>query len=432
MLSSFLLNRRGATTVIYSLMAPMLIGLAVTAIDVQRYFSVKANLQAAADAGALSAAAELSLGTADPRAVAQTAQLETAANIKYDPARATIAASILATNDGVHVEIDQDAQSAFGLESVLPVQHIHVLSEARLAGGTVFCLLTLGASTSMDLALDSARVTSPGCAAYSNSTAADGLYADGSAQLQASLVCSGGGVAGNPSAFSPSAVTDCPRLADPLAGRPAPPVGNCDYNNEVVDGGGVNLWPGVYCGGITVQNGANVTLNPGVYVVKDGPFTMNGNSSLTALNAGVYLTGAAAVLNFDPTTTVDLTAAATGPLAGMIFFEDRSAPTGRTHLIASRSAANLLGILYFPQGKLVVGATPNVGPVVFNCNLVLSLLFACPTPRQSVGGMSDWTVVIANQFVINAGINLVMNSNYFSGAVRPPTEVVTPAVHLSR
>ena len=50
----------------------------------------------------------------------------------------------------------------------------------------------------------------------------------------------------------------------------------CKFNNTVVKTtADIALEPGVYCGGIDIQQaGAKVTLNPGVYVMRNGNFTM--------------------------------------------------------------------------------------------------------------------------------------------------------------
>ncbi len=52
----------------------------------------------------------------------------------------------------------------------------------------------------------------------------------------------------------------------------------------------------------------------------------------------VYLTGKDSVLYFDYTSSLDLSAPVSGPLAGILFFEDRNAPPGRLHQIGSRIA----------------------------------------------------------------------------------------------
>src|SRR6185295_7540678 len=58
---------------------------------------------------------------------------------------------------------------------------------------------------------------------------------------------------------------------DPLANLPAPTVGaGCDYNNYSIGGNAVlTLNPGIYCGGIYVQN-ATVTFGAGTYILKGG------------------------------------------------------------------------------------------------------------------------------------------------------------------
>ncbi len=122
-------------------------------------------------------------------------------------------------------------------------------------------------------------------------------------------------------------------MKDPFASRAQPAADVCTTTNLIVSAGRRTLTPGVYCGGLKITTGAAVTtLSPGVYVLKNGPLVVDKQSSLTADGAGFFLTGANAVLAIDDTTTVNMKARQAGPLAGMLFFEDRSVPVGQTHL----------------------------------------------------------------------------------------------------
>ena len=148
-------------------------------------------------------------------------------------------------------------------------------------------------------------------------------------------------------------MTDCPAVADPLAARHAPPVGACMYIDHVISGGTVTLMPGNYCGGLQVTAGASVTLSPGVYVMSNGPLKVDGGSSFTADSAGIYLTGSGATLSFGEDTTISLSAPTTGPMAGLLVYEDRNAPTGQKHNIYSDNAPKMLGTIYLPRNRLL-------------------------------------------------------------------------------
>ena len=123
------------------------------------------------------------------------------------------------------------------------------------------------------------------------------MQSKNNAVIKAGMICSAGGVVltvtGN---YSPAATTDCPVLEDPLSSRAAPPVGACNYMNKVVDGITAMLPPGVYCGGLKLTNGAVGKLSSGIFIIKDGPLTVDGGASLSGTEVGIYLKGSAANL----------------------------------------------------------------------------------------------------------------------------------------
>ncbi len=109
-----------------------------------------------------------------------------------------------------------------------------------------------------------------------------------------------------------------------MSSRAPPPVGACNYKNKVVDGITAMLPPGVYCGGLKLTNGAVVKLSSGIFIIKDGPLTVDGGASLSGTEVGIYLKGSAANLTFDADTTIGLSAPKDGPLAGILIFDDPS------------------------------------------------------------------------------------------------------------
>ena len=99
--------------------------------------------------------------------------------------------------------------------------------------------------------------------------------------------------------------------------------------------------PGLYCGGLTVKGSAQVTLSPGTYVISGGRLEVFGTSSFTGSHVSFYLNDAAATIAFRDTATIDLSGAATGEMAGLLFFEDHAAPPDRRHHISSTNVRNL-------------------------------------------------------------------------------------------
>lgn len=421
----------GGVAIFVALALPVLLLISGGTLDYVRYINTTAAMQAAADAAATAAAKEFQLGAGDIGMLSSVAQEFANADLAAKGVIATVSPSINLSTKSVTVTVAGGAESNFLTIIGQAFPAPRVFATAQAVGDSVVCLLALSGTGSSSLALASASVTSPGCAAHSNSTASNGLTASGSAKLTAALICSGGGTSGAQTAFSPQPMTDCPKLADPLDGRATPVITGCDYTDLVLNGGIHTLRPGTYCGGIVAKASAVVTLSGGVFIMKDGPLQLSTGAYLITDEAGAYLTGTNAVLNFDNSTSIDLKAAATGVLAGMLFFEDPTSPLDRTHLIGSRNAPQLLGIIYLPRGKLVVGMTPSGDDPAIDCDDLPKSKGTCPKAPVVVGLRSDWTIVVANHVIINAGVVLTLNANYLSSAIQPPKEIVKKQVRLS-
>ena len=178
---------------------------------------------------------------------------------------------------------------------------------AKVVGASKICVLALDNSKSGALSLTGdAVLQANNCGAYSNSISATGLSSYKNSALNASLICSAGGVGGGTANFNPAPVVDCPATPDPLAGRPPPSTAGCDYVDVWINSETRILSPGVYCGGLHVNGSSHVTFRSGVYVMKDGPLEVTKTSTITGENVGFYLTGDQAVFLFAGGSTVSL------------------------------------------------------------------------------------------------------------------------------
>jgi hypothetical protein len=124
----------------------------------------------------------------------------------------------------------------------------------------------------------------------------------------------------------------------------------------------VKLKPGVYCGGINILGG-DVELRPGTYIMNNGTLTVSLGGKLVGKNVGFFLTGALSTIQFGPSSTISLTAAQDGDMAGMLFFEDRDTLFAIPHRIASNNARNLVGTIYLPGNTLTIDSRIDRGPV---------------------------------------------------------------------
>jgi Flp pilus assembly protein TadG len=411
----FVGDEGAGTMITFALALPLIIAASGAAIDYSFAASIRSKMQAVADSAALASARELQLARAD------SSRITAIANNVVHSALPGVTPTVTVDFNAMTVLVVIDKQYAPYILKLTATQ-LHVSAKARMSGSMPLCLLGLNPSAPGTINLEqSALLTAPGCLVQSNSNNKNGLEAMHNAVLVAGMICTVGGKSQTKNAnFSPAPTTDCPVLQDPLSGRPAPPIGACSYNNKVLDGTSATLEPGVYCGGLKLTNGAVVRLSSGIFIIKDGPLTVDRGASISGTEVGIYLTGRAANLTFDADTTVDLSAPKNGPLAGILIFDDpagTSAPalaplsgrgalgrllkTGspRQHQILSDNARNLLGTIYMPKGEIIIDAT------------------------KPIADKSAYTVLIVNQLHLYSGPNLILNTDYGATDVPVPMGV---------
>lgn len=97
-----------------------------------------------------------------------------------------------------------------------------------------------------------------------------------------------------------------------------------------------------------------MVFQPGTYVIAGGTLKATGGSTLTGSGVTFYLTSGAgghADLRLNA-TAMDLSAPTSGPLKGVLFFQDRDAPESIVNDIAGNADLRLRGVLYFPTTEL--------------------------------------------------------------------------------
>jgi hypothetical protein len=174
-------------------------------------------------------------------------------------------------------------------------------------------------------------------------------------------------------------MTIASRVADPLAAVPEPTSGTVvsgkpvsyDMNNKPANN---TLQPGVYCGGLTVNNtnGATFKMAAGTYIMAGGGLRLQSQAIVdatagvtvfnTAANAS-NMWGCSSTYSYSPVSingqaTLTMNAPTSGPLVGMAFFEDRSTtvtgsnPTANPNQVVGSSTVTVNGALYFHNTEL--------------------------------------------------------------------------------
>ncbi|MGE0410329.1 MAG: hypothetical protein AB7P23_13865, partial [Amphiplicatus sp.] len=404
----------------------------------QRIGLQHAKRQEFSDMLALRGAREFLLANARPSERESMIRAISKSGLPDDLAMAPLDVSVRADakEQAVTVTLTQPAQKSFVLPHMPPFSdEVSVASTAAARGGMNVCVIALeDRSANAIAAANDALLDATPCSVLSNSTSAGGVAARDSSKIKAGLICSAGGATGPSGNYEPSATTDCPPYEDPLAARIPPPVGPCDHfdfeagytkaqsANEKRGGvkgvvGGatdivedvagivkiplieVDIHPGVYCGGLKVKFNARAIFEPGIYVIKDGPLLIGKYSELRGRNIAFHLVGDKAAFTFDQDAKVTMSAPKEGPLAGILFFEDRDAPLDRVHAIYSEDAREFIGAFYLPRGILKVET------------------------RNPVADASAYTAIVVRKLALAGAPTLVLNANYSATDVPVPAGV---------
>src|SRR4051812_15570622 len=357
-------DQRGNVAISFAFALLPLMALAGTAVDYSHATAERSRLQAATDAAALNAARSPGVSDSQRAALAQSS-IPTDAN-----------AVVTSSNGTVMVKSTKVVKAAFmnlvGI-SEIPVGALSVA--IATVGGPPVCVMALNrtANGAVSFAGNTSFVA-PNCAVYSNSSSASGISVQGSATVQAAGLCSVGGVSA-PSSLTPAPQTSCLRRDDPFRSLPQPATAGCDYNNTTINPNTTRtLSPGIYCGGLNMKG--TVILNPGLYIIKDGPLAVGSQANVSVSGSGgvtFYLTGPGAGLDMDGSGGAVLSAQTTGPYAGLLVIQDALSNAGATSKLNGNSGTVLRGGIYLPTQTLSV------------------------TGNNSFGSRSDFMPIIADQ-----------------------------------
>ncbi|MEP0743089.1 MAG: TadE/TadG family type IV pilus assembly protein [Anderseniella sp.] len=403
---------KGAVALSMALSAPVLFAVAGVAIDYGFLIQKRAALQGLSDAASTAAAAEFPTTQGNVTALKAIAKAFVDAKAGDFDGNLSINVASNETSGAVTVTLTHAWTPFFAHFLDTGVTPVSAVSTARSIGSGKICMIALRPKANKALhVLQNATLIADGCAVYSNSTHKHSIWIDNNGSVTADLVCAAGGIKYKKmTSVKPDATEDCPPVPDPLAGRSAPPSNMCPKNAPklVISNETRTLSPGTYCGGIRIEGTSKVKFQPGVFVIKDGPFEVVDSAKIKGKNTGFFLTGTNATLRFEGNTSIDLVAPKDGALAGLLFFEDRNAKAGNVHVINSDDARVLLGTIYLPLGTLRVAA------------------------NAPVADKSAYTAIIADMLDLDEGPDLVLHSDYGSTDVPVPEGLIGGRVVLTR
>jgi hypothetical protein len=186
-------------------------------------------------------------------------------------------------------------------------------------------------------------------------------------------------------------------------------------NNLIISSGTVNLYPGVYSGGIQISNSANVILHansdgsPGIYYLQgqNGLQLLNSASLTTASGetAGVMIyndwTDITGTINLNSSGTVTLTPPASGTYRGLSIFQRRGTRSNLAPSVSVGGAGNynVTGTIYAAHGNVTLigdNSTNVLGGQVIADTLTIDGLATVNINNINPGTQS----LVANQRVL--------------------------------
>ena len=365
---------KGQILVMSAIMMVALFGFLALSTDLGYLYFRKRQMQTAADAGALYAVQEIRRGNANSRIISQgkrgssengftDAADGTVVTVNSPPLSGTFSGGV----EAVEVIVCQDQRTFFmaimnKFSAGLCARGVAAMSKSPA------CIYALNPTEEKSLYIGSTKATLDApCGAIINSDDPGALTVDSGACMRATSI----GVAGTGWADDVCLNTDyssesilaepvklTPPALDPLLYLPAPPEAPCppglEYQYLQIETDR-SLNPGNYCGGIQVQNGAQVTLNPGIYVLRGELFDIQG-ASVTGNGVMLYFTDweeegkESKGLKVGSGAAIDLTAPLTGTYSGVAIFVDRTELYHTADMsFESGSTAIINGALYAPN-----------------------------------------------------------------------------------
>ncbi len=381
-------DRRGVTAIITGIALAVLLGFAGLAVDVAAWLTATRGLQAAADQAAYSAAVAAGTNGCSSQAASDQALAISAARGYTNGVRnTTVTITCNPSASTFTVRIAQVQPLWFTALFLTHAPTAAAQATAQLAGKVSdLCVLALDGTnvSAAQIGSDSSAAGVSGnttlnlhCGIAVDSSSQSAFSVGGSGIISATEVYLVGDDQGSPSGNGSLTTSPTPHnilkfqppVIDPYLGRTIPPLLGCDHTNYALTSGSATLDPGVYCGGLTLGSsgqGHNVAvqLNPGVYYVVSGTLTINASANVTGTGVTFVLTGNAlgqtgyATIKINGGATVSLSAPASGPTGGMVFFQDRNAPFSSNSTCGNGNAQNkinggssqlITGAIYFPN-----------------------------------------------------------------------------------
>jgi hypothetical protein len=369
----------GSVAIIVALSLVMLVGFSALGTETVFVLYKQRQMQSVATSAALAGATALMTGhpvnlATESLAVAATAGFAngtggTTVTVNHPP----LAGNYVGNANAVEVVIGQPQTLPLSSMFYSGAWNISVRAVATAGSSANACALELDTSNTTGVTISNgATVTLNQCGLGVNANGSSALAVSGGAVLNTKSVS----VSGSASVTNGGVInatngvkTAQPAIADPYSGVTVPSGSGCKYGalpnsplNLTHSGTQTLNADGVYCGGLSMTNDAVVVMNPGVYIINGGSFSVGGAVQLSGTGVTIVLTGTGsnyATATIGNGATVVLSAPTTGTTEGLVFFQDPKAPNSGTNNFEGGASETLTGALYFPSQTVIYSNGTN-------------------------------------------------------------------------
>jgi hypothetical protein len=393
-------NEDGNFGVLGAIGTSAILATTALAVDSSSLYNSKASIQSALDAATLAAA----YGNPGEYDAIATEVFDGAIGLKGLKDRDV---TVIRNGDFLEGRASGTASAFFGGILMPANVNIGVFSKvgfSREVGGNTeeeigvrACIISLK-EDNQGLVLNSgSRINAPDCEVHVHAQQTPVSHNSG-AKADISKLCIAGPNFGNNNARGNSRLdssqveTSCDVAPDPYVGAyPEYNAVSCDYNNFNPDSLGNkksrnNMQPGVYCGFSNFNNGGGVyTLDPGVYVIKNGGWNVNGGNTLIGEGVTVYYEDRS-VVQFNNGASLDISAPTSGDYANFIMVEKPGLNNPNRFVLNGGNHMTMTGLIHLPNRDVTLNS----------------------------GSRNTSTGIVAQQIIVNSGARLnIVPANYF-------------------
>jgi Flp pilus assembly protein TadG len=272
---------------------------------------------------------------------------------------------------------------------------ITVTATAKQGNSSNSCVLVLVLDRTASQALlmnSGADIEAPQCEVHVVSNGINAAIFNAQTTLNAAKICLAGSSVIDNGGSHPNLVKSCTTATDPFAGNlPTPSSSSCNYSNGNYNGGSTTLSPGVYCGWFNFNGTNNITFQPGVYVIKNGGWNVNGGT-WTGTGVTFYFADTSKI-QFNSGVKATLSAPTSGTYAGILMYEATGLSQSQFVLDDSKGH-QLTGLIYLPSRQMTVNSgadlTADQVTVVVDTLIVNSATwYLTPPATKTIAGTAS-------------------------------------------